>query len=70
MAEGGGIFSSGSSGAGAKIRRVVYFLVLLWLTIFYLFIDFRGLSVPEGMDQAQVAREIARGNESQPRPGW
>ena len=32
------------------------------LALAYLLIQFRGLSSPSGMDQAQVAREIARGN--------
>ncbi len=63
MAESSGYFNrGGETGAAVKVRRVGYFVMLLWLTIFYLFIDFRGLSVPEGMDQAQIAREIARGN--------
>lgn len=44
------------------MRRVLPAIMVLALTVFYLFVDFNGLSVAEGMDQAQIAREIARGN--------
>ncbi|MGI9241213.1 MAG: hypothetical protein ACR2RV_10455, partial [Verrucomicrobiales bacterium] len=44
------------------IRRVMFLILLLALGFFYLAIDFRGLSHPKGIDQAQIAREIARGN--------
>ncbi|MEM6911261.1 MAG: glycosyltransferase family 39 protein [Verrucomicrobiota bacterium] len=44
------------------IRRAVFLLALLLLTFFYLFVDFQGLSTTSGMDQAQIAREIVRGN--------
>ncbi|CAN5416881.1 hypothetical protein BH23VER1_BH23VER1_28720 [soil metagenome] len=44
------------------IRRALFLVMLLSLGIFYLFIDFRGLSDANGMDQAQIAREVARGN--------
>ncbi len=32
------------------------------LVAYYLFVDFRGLSHPEGMEQAQIARELKRGH--------
>jgi hypothetical protein len=44
------------------IRRVMFLILLLALGFFYLAIDFRGLTHPKGIDQAQIAREIARGN--------
>lgn len=44
------------------IRRSLFFLVLIALTLGYLFPLFRGLESPMAMDQAQIAREIARGN--------
>jgi hypothetical protein len=47
---------------GILIRRILFFLVLIILTLGNLFILFRGLSTPQAMDQAQIAREIARGN--------
>lgn len=47
---------------GIIIRRSLFLLVLLSLTLGNLFILFRGLNAPMGMDQAQIAREIARGN--------
>lgn len=47
--------------AGMMIRRALFLLLLFGLTYFYLAVDFRGLSHEKGMDQAQVAREIARG---------
>ncbi|MFV1994199.1 MAG: ArnT family glycosyltransferase [Verrucomicrobiales bacterium] len=48
--------------AALVVRRALCVLLLLWLVVFYLFLDFRGLSSPNGMDQAQIAREIARGH--------
>lgn len=47
---------------GILIRRFLFFLVLLTLTFGNLFTLFRGLNSPHAMDQAQIAREIARGN--------
>ncbi len=44
------------------IRRSIFFLILLILTTGNLFVLFRGLNSAQGMDQAQMAREIARGN--------
>lgn len=48
--------------AGALIRRSLFFIVLISLTLGNLFTLFRGLNSPQAMDQAQIAREIARGN--------
>ncbi|MDP4624244.1 MAG: glycosyltransferase family 39 protein [Akkermansiaceae bacterium] len=47
---------------GILIRRSLFFAVLIALTLGNLFIFFRGLNTPQAMDQAQIAREIARGN--------
>ena len=47
---------------GILIRRSLFFLVLIILTLGNLFTLFRGLNSPNAMDQAQIAREIARGN--------
>ena len=47
---------------GILIRRSLFFAVLIALTLGNLFIFFRGLNSPQAMDQAQIAREIARGN--------
>ncbi|MGL5019005.1 MAG: hypothetical protein ACRDBP_12790 [Luteolibacter sp.] len=44
------------------IRRSLFFLVLVILTLGNLFVLFRGLNSPQAMDQAQISREIARGN--------
>lgn len=46
---------------GMMIRRALFLLVLVLLTFYYLKSDFRGLSSPLGMEQAQISREIARG---------
>lgn len=46
---------------GMMIRRALFLLVLVLLTFYYLKADFRGLSAPLGMEQAQISREIARG---------
>ncbi|MEM7385018.1 MAG: hypothetical protein AAF514_08750 [Verrucomicrobiota bacterium] len=48
--------------AGMLIRRALFFLLLIGLTFYHLFLDFRGLSHARGMDQAQIGREIAAGN--------
>ena len=48
--------------AGILIRRSLFVLILIILTIGNLFTLFRGLNSPHAMDQAQIAREIARGN--------
>lgn len=47
---------------GVIVRRSLFFLVLIALTLGNLFTLFRGLESPQAMDQAQIAREIARGN--------
>jgi len=47
---------------GTLIRRILFFLLLIILTFGNLFALFRGLNSPHAMDQAQIAREIARGN--------
>lgn len=47
---------------GTLVRRILFFLVLIFLTFGNLFTLFRGLNSPHAMDQAQIAREIARGN--------
>ncbi len=54
--------TSQSVDAGVIIRRSLFFLLLVILTLGHLFILFRGLNTPQAMDQAQIAREIARGN--------
>lgn len=48
--------------SGVIIRRSLFFLVLISLTLGNLFTLFRGLNSPQAMEQAQIAREIARGN--------
>ncbi|MGI8601528.1 MAG: ArnT family glycosyltransferase [Verrucomicrobiales bacterium] len=44
------------------IRWALFLLLVVCVTFFYLVIDFKGLAHGKGMDQAQIAREIARGN--------
>ena len=48
--------------AGIIIRRVLFFILLIGLSLLYLLVTFRGLDSPKGMEQAQIAREIARDN--------
>ena len=43
------------------VRRALFFVVLLALTLIHLLILFRGLDSPQAMDQAQIGRQIARG---------
>lgn len=45
--------------AGMMIRRALFLLLLVGVTYYYLGVDFRGLSHPKGMDQAQIARQMA-----------
>ncbi|GAA5481712.1 ArnT family glycosyltransferase [Haloferula sargassicola] len=47
--------------AATLIRRAVFFLCLFGLALIHLFITFRGLGTAEAMDQAQLGRQIARG---------
>jgi len=47
---------------GIIIRRSLFFLLLIILTLGNLFVLFQGLNSPQAMDQAQISREIARGN--------
>ncbi|MDB4673318.1 glycosyltransferase family 39 protein [Verrucomicrobiales bacterium] len=48
--------------SAAMIRRALFLILLIGLSLFYIMIDFRGLSTADGIDQAQIAREIARDN--------
>ncbi len=54
--------SASTLDTGIIVRRSLFFLVLVTLTLGNLFPLFRGLNAPQSMDQAQIAREIARGN--------
>lgn len=47
---------------GMLIRRSLFFLVLLTLAFGNVFVFFQGLNSPTAMDQAQISRELARGN--------
>jgi len=53
---------SSDSPAATIIKRLVFLSAMFALAFFYLFVSFQGLTSPEGMDQAQIGREIARGN--------
>lgn len=46
------------------IRWGLFAVLVAFLTLFYLVLDFKGLSHAKGMDQAQIAREIARGHQN------
>ena len=48
--------------AGMMVRRALFLLMLVGLTLYYLGLDFKGLSTPKGMEQAVISREIAKGN--------
>jgi hypothetical protein len=47
---------------GMLVRRSLFFLILLILAFGNIFVLFQGLNSPTAMDQAQISREIARGN--------
>lgn len=46
----------------ALTQRLLFFLLLFSLVFFYLILSFQGLTSARGIDQAQIGREIARGN--------
>jgi hypothetical protein len=48
--------------AGMMVRRALFLVLLAGMTMYYLGLDFRGLSTAKGMEQAVIAREIAKGN--------
>ena len=55
--------NSGSAYDPAKIiRRAIFFVCLLGLSTISLYFTFQGLYSPRAMEQAQIGREIARGN--------
>ncbi len=54
--------SGGELSPAIIIRRALFLLLVVGLLFFYLAPGFRGLNHPKGIDQAQIAREIARGN--------
>lgn len=47
---------------GIVIRRIIFFLALIILSVANLVPFFRGLNAPHAMEQAAIAREMARGN--------
>jgi hypothetical protein len=48
--------------AAGLFRLCLSILAVIALALSYLLLQFRGLSTPAGMDQAQIARELSRGN--------
>lgn len=46
--------------APALVRKILFFLLMITLTLGNVFLLFRGLNSAEAMDQAQIARQIAR----------
>lgn len=44
------------------IKRGLVVAAILGLSLFYLLHEFRGLAASQGMDQAQIGRELARGH--------
>jgi len=53
--------SSASYDPAKLIRRALFFVLLAALAVISIFITFKGLSAPRGMEQAQIGREIERG---------
>ena len=58
------LFSStnGELNPAIIIRYALFLLLLIGLTFFYISPGFRGLTHEKGLEQAQIAREIARGH--------
>lgn len=42
------------------VRKILFFLLMITLTLGNIFLLFRGLDSPEAMDQAQISRQISR----------
>jgi len=58
-----GMVHSLEAGALGRLMRLLLVLTaMVALALVLLFVKFKGLSAAEGMDQAQIAREYARGN--------
>ena len=53
---------AGNRDAAVLVRRLLFFVILFSLVFFYLVWSFKGLTSAKGMEQAQIGREIARGN--------
>ncbi len=53
------VMSPNSSGPGALLRLVFYAAAIV-MALLHVFVTFRGLSSAEGMNQAQLARQISR----------
>lgn len=54
----------GGIDAAVLVRRLLFFVLLAALVWFYLVLTFRGLTTARGIEQAQIGREIARGNDA------
>ncbi|MEN8772407.1 MAG: hypothetical protein ABF379_14145 [Akkermansiaceae bacterium] len=54
----------GGFDSAVLIRRLLFFVLLFGLVFFYLILTFNGLTAAKGIEQAQIGREIARGNNS------
>lgn len=52
----------GGMNAAILVRRLLFFVLLFGLVFFYLVLTFKGLTAADGIDSAQLGREIARGN--------
>src|SRR5438270_5777997 len=50
-----------AGGAAVWIRRSLALAAVLGLSLLYLIHEFRGLATSQAMDQAQIARNIAKG---------
>ncbi|MEA3188544.1 MAG: hypothetical protein QOD99_2374, partial [Chthoniobacter sp.] len=44
----------------SRMRLILLLVAITAVSCIFLFTQFRGLSHPQAMDQAQIAREIAR----------
>lgn len=56
------MLNSSTPSASHPLLRLGFYAVALGLAMVHVFITFRGLSSADGMEQAQLARELARGN--------
>ncbi|QQL44955.1 hypothetical protein [Sulfuriroseicoccus oceanibius] len=54
--------ASSSTDSRSLVGWALVMVFVIVLTVFHLYADHRGLTTPEGMDRAQISREIARGN--------
>lgn len=56
------VYAVEAGGIATWVRRVLAFVLIVGLALFYLLHEFRGLATSQGMDQAQIGRALLHGH--------